>query len=221
MVTQQQNSASNPSLTRDEKAVIENQDQETKAESIETTLLEIRAELGELRASMKLLLDQHEPKIQSKKSSQPENEDADPVGTQAVPLSQRIRDLVEDLQDRQSKLKSGSTHRHAWHGVWFGHGDLEVDARSQMMSNVAEMMIGVVELLEHESLQLRRRLSKTLLGFALKLGAVVLLVVGLVWLGWAGFAQLSTMLTPPLAGLISGLLMFILAAGLLWFSERP
>jgi protein-S-isoprenylcysteine O-methyltransferase Ste14 len=90
-----------------------------------------------------------------------------------------------------------------------------------MMSNVAEMMIGVVELLEHESLQLRRRLSKTLLGFALKLGAVVLLVVGLVWLGWAGFAQLSTMLTPPLAGLISGLLMFILAAGLLWFSERP
>jgi ElaB/YqjD/DUF883 family membrane-anchored ribosome-binding protein len=111
MVTQQQNSASNPSLTRDEKAVIENQDQETKAESIETTLLEIRAELGELRASMKLLLDQHEPKIQSKKSSQPENEDADPVGTQAVPLSQRIRDLVEDLQDRQSKLKSGVEHQ--------------------------------------------------------------------------------------------------------------
>jgi hypothetical protein len=90
-----------------------------------------------------------------------------------------------------------------------------------MMSGVAEMMIGVVELLEHESLQLRRRVSKTVIGFALKLGAVVLLIVGLIWLGWAGFAQLSTMLTPPLAGLISGVLMFTLAGGLLWFSDRP
>jgi hypothetical protein len=90
-----------------------------------------------------------------------------------------------------------------------------------MMSGVAEMMIGVVELLEHESLQLRRRVSKTVIGFALKLGAVVLLIVGLIWLGWAGFAQLSTMLTPPLAGLISGVLMFILAGGLLWLSDRP
>lgn len=90
-----------------------------------------------------------------------------------------------------------------------------------MMSNVAEMMIGVVELLEHESLSLRRRVSKTVIGFALKLGAIFLLIVGLVWLGWAGFAQLSTMLTAPLAGLISGMLMLILAGGLLWFSERP
>jgi hypothetical protein len=90
-----------------------------------------------------------------------------------------------------------------------------------MMSGVAEMMIGVVELLEHESVALRRRASKTVIGFALKLGAVVLLVVGLIWLGWAGFAQLSTMLTPPLAGLISGVSMFILAGGLLWFSDRP
>jgi hypothetical protein len=90
-----------------------------------------------------------------------------------------------------------------------------------MMSGVAEMMIGVVELLEHESLSLRRRVSKTVLGFALKLGAIVLLIVGLIWLGWAGFAQLSNMLTPPLAGLISGVLMFIFAGGLLWLSERP
>jgi hypothetical protein len=90
-----------------------------------------------------------------------------------------------------------------------------------MMSNVAEMMIGVVELLEHESLSLRRRVSKTVIGFALKLGAIFLLIVGFVWLGWAGFAQLSTMLTAPLAALISGVLMFILAGGLLWFSDRP
>ncbi len=90
-----------------------------------------------------------------------------------------------------------------------------------MMSGVAEMMIGVVELLEHESLSLRRRVSKTLLGFALKLGAIVLLIVGLIWLGWAGFAQLSTMLNPPLAGLISGVSMFIFAGGLLWLSDRP
>lgn len=90
-----------------------------------------------------------------------------------------------------------------------------------MMSGVAEMMIGVVELLEQESLSLRRRVTKTLLGLILKLGAVVLLIVGLVWLGWAGFSQLSTMMTPPLAALISGVLMFILAGGLLWLSDRP
>jgi protein-S-isoprenylcysteine O-methyltransferase Ste14 len=90
-----------------------------------------------------------------------------------------------------------------------------------MMSSVAEMMIGVVELLEQESVSLRRRASKTVIGFALKLGAVVLLIVGMVWLGWAGFSQLSTMLSEPLAALISGILMFILAGGLLWFSDRP
>lgn len=90
-----------------------------------------------------------------------------------------------------------------------------------MMSGVAEMMIGVVELLEQESVALRRRVSKTVIGFALKLGAVVLLIVGLVWLGWAGFSQLSTMLSAPLAALISGVLMFIFAGGLLWFSDRP
>ncbi len=90
-----------------------------------------------------------------------------------------------------------------------------------MMSGVAEMMIGVVELLEQESVALRRRVTKTLLGFALKLGAVVLLIVGMVWLGWAGFSQLSTMLSTPLAALISGVLMFILAGGLLWLSDRP
>jgi ElaB/YqjD/DUF883 family membrane-anchored ribosome-binding protein len=121
MATQQQNPVSNPNPTRDEKAVIENQDQETKtsktkaeskSESLETTLEEIRSELSELKASMKLLLAKHEPKTRTGKTkASNENEDADPVGEQAIPLSQQIRDLVEDLQNRQSKLKSGVEHQ--------------------------------------------------------------------------------------------------------------
>ncbi len=115
MATQQQNSVSNPNLTRDEKAGDEILDQDTKgskskAESLETTLEEIRVELSELKASMKLLLDKVEPKTRNK-SKVSENEDADPVGAQAVSLSQQLRDLVNDLQDRQAKLKSGVEHQ--------------------------------------------------------------------------------------------------------------
>jgi ElaB/YqjD/DUF883 family membrane-anchored ribosome-binding protein len=120
MVTQQQHSASNPSPTRDEKAGDGTQEQdlktqktkaETKPESLETTLEEIRAELSELKASMKVLLAKHEPKSRSGKTKANENEDADPVGEQTIPLSQQIRDLVEDLQNRQAKLKSGVEHQ--------------------------------------------------------------------------------------------------------------
>lgn len=119
MATQQQNSVSNPNLTRDEKFGDEILDQdakasktkaESKSESLETTLEEIRVELSELKASMKLLLDKVEPKTRNK-SKVSENEDADPVGTQAVSLSQQLRDLVNDLQDRQAKLKSGVEHQ--------------------------------------------------------------------------------------------------------------
>ena len=59
---------------------------------------------------MKVLLDKHEPKTPNK-SKVTENEDGDPVGQQAIPLSQQLRDLVEDLQNRQSKLKSGIEHQ--------------------------------------------------------------------------------------------------------------
>jgi chromosome segregation ATPase len=126
MATQQQHSASNPSSTRDEKAVIENQDQDLKTqktkvdskpesnpqpESLEAKLEEIRVELSGLKASMNVLLAKVEPKNRNVKTKATENEDADPVGTQAVPLSQQIRDLVEDLQDRQAKLKSGVEHQ--------------------------------------------------------------------------------------------------------------
>jgi hypothetical protein len=129
MATQQQNSASNPNPTRDEKAVVEDQDlkaQKTKPdskpeldakpESLEAKLEEIRSELSELKASMKVLLAKVEPKNRNVKTKgagnqNPENEDADPVGEQAIPLSQQIRDLVADLQDRQSKLKSGVEHQ--------------------------------------------------------------------------------------------------------------
>jgi ElaB/YqjD/DUF883 family membrane-anchored ribosome-binding protein len=120
MATQQQNPVSNPNPTRDEKAVIEGQDQDTKAsktktdaksETLETTLEEIRGELSELKASMKVLLAKVEPKTRNGKSKISENEDADPVGGQAIPLSQQIRDLVEDLQERQSKIKSGVEHQ--------------------------------------------------------------------------------------------------------------
>lgn len=120
MATQQQNSVSNPNLTRDEKTGDEILDQDTKtsktkaeskSEPLETTLEEIRVELSELKASMKLLLDKVEPKTRNGKSKVSENEDADPVGTQAVSLSQQLRDLVNDLQDRQAKLKSGVEHQ--------------------------------------------------------------------------------------------------------------
>jgi chromosome segregation ATPase len=119
MATQQQNSVPNPGLTRDEKTVVESQDQDlktpkSKTESLEATLEEIRFELSELKASMKVLLAQHEPKTRNGKSGKSnisENEDADPVGQQPIPLSQQIRDLFEDLQDRQSKLKSGVEHQ--------------------------------------------------------------------------------------------------------------
>lgn len=118
MATQQQNSASNPNPTRDEKAVIEDQDlkaqkinTDSKPESLEAKLEEIRSELSELKVSMKVLLDKHEPKGRTHKTKLTENEDADPVGEQTIPLSQQIRDLVADLQDRQSKLKSGVEHQ--------------------------------------------------------------------------------------------------------------
>jgi ElaB/YqjD/DUF883 family membrane-anchored ribosome-binding protein len=117
MATQQQNPVSNPNPTRDEKAVIEDQETKTsktkaesKSESLETTLEEIRSELSELKASMKVLLVKHEPKGRTGKTKA-ENENADLVGEQATPLSQQIRDLVEDLQERQSKLKSGVEHQ--------------------------------------------------------------------------------------------------------------
>ncbi len=131
MATQQQNSASNPNPTRDEKAGDETQDQDLKSqktrmdskpesdvkpESLEAKLDEIRNELSELKASMKVLLAKAEPKNRNVKSKaaynqNTENEDADPVGEQAIPLSQQIRDLVQDLQERQSKLKSGVEHQ--------------------------------------------------------------------------------------------------------------
>jgi ElaB/YqjD/DUF883 family membrane-anchored ribosome-binding protein len=120
MATQQQNPVSNPNPTRDEKAVIEGQDQETKtskaksepkSESLEIALEEIRLELSELKASMKVLLAKHETKSRTAKTKTTENEDADPVGEQTIPLSQQIRNLVEDLQSRQSKLKSDVEHQ--------------------------------------------------------------------------------------------------------------
>lgn len=136
MATQQQNSAFNPNPTREEKAGDETQDQELKTqktkadskpesdvkpESLEAKLEEIRIELSELKASMKVLLAKGEPKNRNVKTKatdnqgtgnqNAENEDGDPVGEQATPLSQQIRDLVEDLQNRQSKLRSGVEHQ--------------------------------------------------------------------------------------------------------------
>jgi ElaB/YqjD/DUF883 family membrane-anchored ribosome-binding protein len=124
MATQQQHSASNPNPTREEKAVSEDQDlkglktksdskpdSNSQPESLEAKLEEIRVELSELKASMKVLLAKVEPKNRNVKTKATENEDADPVGEQSVPLSQQIRDLVEDLQDRQSKLRSGVEHQ--------------------------------------------------------------------------------------------------------------
>ncbi len=114
MATQQQNTVASPSLTRDEKAddeILDTKIPPMKPESLETTLEEIRGELRELKASMKVLLDKVEPKTRNGKSKVTENEDADPVGQQPIPLSQQIRDLFEDLQDRQSKLKSGVEHQ--------------------------------------------------------------------------------------------------------------
>jgi hypothetical protein len=89
-----------------------------------------------------------------------------------------------------------------------------------MMSSIADLAIGVVELFETESQIVRRRITGMALSVGLKLGASLLIVAGLIWLVWAGFAQLSVMLEAPAAAAIMGLVTLLLAGGLLWASER-
>ena len=88
------------------------------------------------------------------------------------------------------------------------------------MSSIADLAIGVVELFETESQIVRRRITGMALSVGLKFAASLLIVAGLIWLVWAGYAQLGTMVEAPAAAAIMGLLTLLLAGGLLWASER-
>jgi hypothetical protein len=89
-----------------------------------------------------------------------------------------------------------------------------------MMTSVAELAIGLVELLETEGQRFQRRVSGLILAIGLKLGAVLLLLAGLAWLIWAGFIQLNTVLMPAASAAIMGLVSLVIAGGLLWASNR-
>jgi hypothetical protein len=89
-----------------------------------------------------------------------------------------------------------------------------------MMTSIVELAVSLVELLEIEGQRFGRRVSGLVVAIGLKLGAVLLLVVGLAWLIWAGFIQLNTVLVPAASGAIMGLVTLMFAGGLLWASNR-
>lgn len=89
-----------------------------------------------------------------------------------------------------------------------------------MGSSLAELVIGVVELLEAESARLRQRVAGLAASVGLALGAGLLLLVGAIWLAWAGFTALASAIAPAAAAALIGLACMIVAGGVLWNVTR-
>ena len=89
-----------------------------------------------------------------------------------------------------------------------------------MTSALAEFAIGLVELLETEGHRAQARVMGLLASIGLRVGALILMLVGVSWLLWAGFAQLSDTIGAPGAAAIVGALAVALAGAMLWYSGR-
>ena len=89
-----------------------------------------------------------------------------------------------------------------------------------MTTALAEMMIGLVELLENEREQLFKRLIGLAASAGLAFAAGLLLLVGLAWLAWAGFTALCLVLVPSAAATIIGLACLAVSGGMLWKTSR-
>ena len=89
-----------------------------------------------------------------------------------------------------------------------------------MGSTLAELVIGIVELLEAESSRLQQRVAGLATSVGLALGAGLLLVIGAGWLAWAGFTALASAIAPAAAAALIGVVCMIVAGGVLWNVTR-
>jgi hypothetical protein len=89
-----------------------------------------------------------------------------------------------------------------------------------MGTALAELVIGLVELLETESARLQRRVIGLAAGVGLAFAAGLLVLIGLAWLAWAGFTALCTVLLPSAAAALIGLACLGIAGGMLWKGSR-
>jgi protein-S-isoprenylcysteine O-methyltransferase Ste14 len=88
------------------------------------------------------------------------------------------------------------------------------------MSALADLTIALVELAEAEGRALRRGVVRAgasvgliALAFAFALGGLALCL-------WSAYLYLATLLSPPQAALVTGLLTLVVAGGLLWTALR-
>jgi hypothetical protein len=87
-------------------------------------------------------------------------------------------------------------------------------------SALAELVIGVVELLEAEGARARGRVASLAASVGLALGAGLLGLVGAGWLAWAGFTALAAALAPAAAAALIGVACLVAAGGVLWNVTR-
>jgi hypothetical protein len=89
-----------------------------------------------------------------------------------------------------------------------------------MGTSLAELVIGVVELLEAEGARVRQRVTGLAASIGLALGAGLLMLVGAGWLAWAGFTALAAALAPAAAAALIGVACLVVAGGVLWNVTR-
>jgi hypothetical protein len=85
---------------------------------------------------------------------------------------------------------------------------------------LAELLIALLDLAEAEGRSVRRGVVRLGMGLALLTAAAVLLVTGFVLLIWSVYLFLRFLFDPPGATLMTGIIAFVLAGGLLWGARR-
>ncbi|PZA08859.1 MULTISPECIES: hypothetical protein [unclassified Meiothermus] len=88
------------------------------------------------------------------------------------------------------------------------------------MSALADVVIGVVELLEAEAHRLRTSVKGLLLAVFLVLAAGLLMLGAVGWLVAAAYLQLLTWLPPAGAAALIGVVTLLIAGGILWYAMR-
>ena len=89
-----------------------------------------------------------------------------------------------------------------------------------MGTALAELVIGIVELLETESRRVQSRVTGLAANVGMALAAGLLMLIGVAWLAWAGFTALSLIILPSLAAAIIGVACLGIAGGMLWNVTR-
>jgi protein-S-isoprenylcysteine O-methyltransferase Ste14 len=89
------------------------------------------------------------------------------------------------------------------------------------MSALADVVIGVVELVEAEARKLRTSVKGLVLSIVLILAAGLLILGAVGWLVAAAYLQLLTWLPPAGAAAVIGVMILLVAGGILWYAMRP